>query len=148
MGNNGTKSVEILLAEDEEADIDLVRQATKKFKICNHLHVVRNGAELLSFLRKEGEYRDAPTPDLILLDLNMPIMNGREALEKIRADDTLTHLPIVVMTSSAKEEDIIKSYKLHANCYVQKPMRMAEFEKVVQNMETFWFQIVKLPTKA
>ena len=148
MENNEKRNVEILLAEDEDADIDLVKQATKKFKICNALHVVKNGVELLRYLRKEGEYRDAREPDLILLDLNMPIMNGREALEKIRADANLTHIPIVVMTSSSNEEDIIKSYKLHANCYIQKPLRMAEFEKVVQSIETFWFSIVKLPSRS
>ena len=145
MDSMKVKLVSILLAEDQEADIELVRQATKGSKIYNTLYVVRNGIELMSFLRKENEYKDVPTPDLILLDLNMPLKSGREALAEIRADPALTHLPIVVMTSSATEEDILKSYQLHASCYVQKPLTMAEFEKVVQNIEHFWFSIVRLP---
>ncbi len=145
MESTKIKMASILLAEDEEADIELVRQATKGSKIYNTLYVVRNGVELMSFLRREGEYASAPSPDLILLDLNMPLKSGREALSEIREDPALTHLPIVVMTSSSAEEDILKSYQLHASCFVQKPLKMSDFEKVVQSIEYFWFSIVRLP---
>ena len=145
MNAAAAKIVEILLAEDEEADIELVKQATKNFKIINKLHVVRNGVELLQFLRNEGPYKSAPKPDLILLDLNMPKMSGIEALEQIRQDPSLTHLPVVMMTSSTNESDVLKSYKLHVNCFVVKPLQLAEFEKVVNSIEQFWFSIVQLP---
>ena len=141
------KPVEILLAEDDPADVELVLQATKEFKILNNISVVSNGEELLKCLRKEGEYKNHPTPDLILLDLNMPKKGGREALAEIRADKALTHLPVVIMTCSDNEMDVVKSYELHANCYVKKPLQMAAFEKVVRDLEYFWFSIVTLPTR-
>jgi chemotaxis family two-component system response regulator Rcp1 len=139
--------VEFLLVEDEQADIDLLVEACKKLKIMNNLNVVRNGLELLKYLRKEDQYKEMVSPDFILLDLNMPKMSGREALIEIRKDESLKHIPIMILSSSDKEEDILFSYKFHANCYIQKPMRMADFEKIVSWIEEFWFSVVKLPPR-
>lgn len=138
----------ILLAEDDPADIALVRQVTKESKIINELNVVNDGEELLEYLRKQGKFHDAPTPDLILLDLNMPKVGGPEALAEIKADPLLRRIPVVVMTSSLNEEDVIKSYDLHANCYVRKPLRLAEFQEIVKRIEAFWFSIVVLPPQS
>jgi chemotaxis family two-component system response regulator Rcp1 len=142
---DSARPIRILLAEDEPADIELVKQAFKQTKIMSELSIVNDGVELLEFLRKEGRFEKASTPDLILLDLNMPRMSGREALSEIRKDPRITSLPVVVMTSSPSEEDIVKSYQLHANCFVRKPLAMSEFEKIVTEIEYFWFSIVTLP---
>lgn len=140
------RPVEILLVEDNEADIRLTREGIKEAKIHNNLHVTRDGEEAMGFLYKKGEYQNAVTPDLILLDLNLPKKDGREVLEEIKNDPSLRHIPVVILTTSEAEKDILKSYKLHANCYVTKPMGIDQFVEVISAIEDFWFTIVKLPT--
>lgn len=141
------RPVEILLIEDNEADIRLTQEGIKEAKIRNNLHVVRDGEEAIDFLTKKGTYRQAITPDLILLDLNLPKKDGREVLEEIKSNEDLAYIPVVVLTTSEAEKDILKSYKLHANCYVNKPMGLDQFVEVIRAIENFWFTIVKLPTK-
>jgi two-component system response regulator len=137
--------LEILLVEDDPADVELTREALADSKLMTNMNVTRDGEEAMSYLRKEGPYQDAKTPDLILLDLNMPKKDGREVLNEIKADDSLKTIPIVVLTTSESEEDILRSYNLGANCYVTKPVGLAEFMKVVDSIEGFWFTVVKLP---
>jgi CheY-like chemotaxis protein len=139
------KPVEILLVEDNEADVRLTREALKENKVANILHVVSDGEEAIAFLRQKGKYADAPRPDLILLDLNLPKKDGREVLAEIKVDDDLKRIPVVVLTISKAEEDILKSYNLHANCYITKPIDLNQFMKVVQSIEDFWLALVKLP---
>jgi len=141
------RSVEILLVEDNEPDIRLTQEGIKETKIHNNLHVARDGEEAMNFLYKRGNYRDVVTPDLILLDLNLPKKDGREVLEEVKNDDALSHIPVVILTTSEAEKDIVKSYKLHANCYVTKPMGIDQFVEVIKAIEDFWFSIVKLPTE-
>ena len=140
------RPIEILLAEDNPGDVDLAREGLEEGKIHNNLHVVDNGEDALAFLRREGKYADMPRPDVIFLDLNLPRKDGREVLEEIKTDGQLKHIPVVVLTSSEAEEDIMKSYQLHANCYISKPVTFAEYVKVVKAIEGFWFAIVTLPT--
>ena len=135
----------ILLAEDNPADFQLTAEALKESKIHNQLFHVNDGAEVLEFLHKKGKYADVPRPDVILMDLNMPRKDGRRTLQEIKEDPDLKGIPVVILTVSDAEEDIIKSYNLHANCYVTKPMDLDEFAKVVKGIENFWFTIVKLP---
>jgi chemotaxis family two-component system response regulator Rcp1 len=139
--------IEILLVEDNPGDVDLTREALKSGKIRNMLHVAVNGEEAMAFLRHKGKYTNAPRPDLVLLDLNLPRMDGREVLNEIKSDDDLKRIPVVVLTSSKAEEDILKVYNLHANCYITKPIDLLQFLKVVHVIEDFWFTIVKLPPK-
>lgn len=139
------QAVEILLVEDDPADVELTRETMADSKVLTRLHVVEDGMEALSFLRREGRYADAPRPDLILLDLNLPRKDGRALLAEIRADDSLQTIPVVVLTTSQAEEDIVKSYRLGANCYINKPVGLAEFTRVVNCIEEFWFTIVRLP---
>lgn len=139
--------VEILLVEDNPADIRLTREALKDAKMINNLYVVEDGEEALRFLHRRGPHRLAPTPDLILLDLNLPRMDGREVLAEIKADPALQMIPVVVLTTSGAEEDILKTYELHANCYVQKPLDLDRFMDVVGAVEHFWLGIVKLPER-
>ena len=139
--------IEILLVEDNPGDVDLTREALDGGKIKNMLHVAVNGEEAMAFLRQKGKYTDAPRPDLVLLDLNLPRMDGREVLNEIKSDEDLKRIPIVVLTSSKAEEDILKVYNLHANCYITKPLDVLQFLKVVHVIEDFWFTIVKLPPK-
>jgi two-component system, chemotaxis family, response regulator Rcp1 len=148
MNNRGRVSppIEILLVEDSPGDVRLTREALVEGKVRNNLHVVENGVEALRFLRREDEYADAVRPDLILLDLNLPKMDGRQVLEKIKADLELRTIPVVILTSSEAEEDICRAYDLHANCYVTKPVDLEQFITVVKSIEMFWFTIVKLPS--
>ena len=139
------KPIEILLVEDNPGDVDLTREALEGGKLRNILHVVSDGEEAMAFLRKEGKHANAPRPGLVLLDLNLPKKNGREVLAEIKADDYLKRIPVVVLTTSQAEEDIAKSYNLHANCYVTKPIELGHFIKVVQAIEEFWLTIVELP---
>ena len=139
------QTVEILLVEDDPADVELTRETMANSKVVTHLHVVEDGLEALDFLRREGKYADAPRPDLILLDLNLPRMDGRTLLTEIRVDERLKSIPVVVLTTSQAEEDIVKSYRLGANCYITKPVGLAEFARMVHSMEEFWFTIVRLP---
>nr|WP_255210871.1 response regulator [Methylogaea oryzae] len=125
----------------------LTQEALYESKVRNNLNIVGDGQEALAFLRREGKYADAPRPDVILLDLNLPKKDGREVLAEIKADPSLKRIPVVVITSSEAEQDIIKSYDLHVNCYVSKPMDLDQFVRVVQSIETFWLTIVKLPSE-
>jgi chemotaxis family two-component system response regulator Rcp1 len=137
--------IHILLVEDNPGDVRLTREALKEGKVINDLHVVEDGIEALAYLRHEGQYAKSVHPDIILLDLNLPRMDGRELLAKIKSDPSLRRIPVVILTTSKAEEDIIKSYDLHANCYITKPVDMDRFITVVKSIEDFWFTIVKLP---
>ena len=139
------KPVEILLVEDNPGDVRLTREALKEAKIINHLTVLKDGVEALAFLRREGQYAKAARPHLILLDLNLPKKDGREVLAEIKADDKLKRIPVVVLTTSQDEQDVLKTYDLHANCYVTKPVDLNQFITVVKSIEDFWFGIVVLP---
>lgn len=141
------KAIDILLVEDNSGDVRLTREALKEGKVFNSLHVVGDGIEALAFLRHEGQYAKSAHPDIILLDLNLPRMDGRELLAKIKTDPDLRRIPVVILTTSKAEEDIIKTYDLHANCYITKPVDIDCFIKVVKSVEEFWFTIVKLPTE-
>lgn len=144
-GSNKFKAVEILLIEDNPGDVRLTIEALKESKIINNLHVVDDGIEAMSYLKKERIYKDMPRHDLIILDLNMPKKDGREVLGELKSDDWLKQIPIIILTTSEAEEDIIKSYELHANCYITKPVNMEQFIKVVKSVGVFWFSIVMLP---
>ncbi len=139
------ESAVILLVEDDPADVELTQYTIAKSKLLVDLHAVGDGVEALAFLRREGKYAEAPCPDLILLDLNMPRMDGRTFLSEMKADENLKAIPVVVLTTSQSDEDIFKSYKLGANCYVTKPVGLDEFSKVVNAIQDFWFAIVRLP---
>jgi CheY-like chemotaxis protein len=142
-----SRPVEILLVDDNPADVALTQEAFLENKLCNNLNVVNDGVEAMDYLRKRGQYASAPTPDIILLDLNMPRKDGREVLAEIKADDELKYIPVVIMTVSKDDKDILESYRLHANCYVKKPVKFAEFAEVVKALENFWFSVVTLPSK-
>jgi CheY-like chemotaxis protein len=139
------EAIEILLVEDNPGDVRLTREALKDSKLHNNLHVVEDGVEALAFLRREGQFSAVPTPDIILLDLNLPRKSGREVLEEIKNDDALKRIPVVVLTTSDDERDILASYSLHANCYITKPVDLSRFITIVKNIKDFWFTIVKLP---
>ena len=139
------KPIEILMVEDNPGDVRLTVEALKEGKVRNKLHVVEDGVEAMAFLRGEGEYADAPRPDLVLLDLNLPKKDGREVLAEIKGDPNLRRIPVVVLTVSEANEDILKTYDLHANCYVTKPVDLDQFIVVVKSVEDFWLTIVKLP---
>ena len=146
-GNKVGIPVEILLVEDSPGDARLAREGLSECKIRNNLHVVDDGVKAMAFVRRQGEYAKAPRPDLILLDLNLPRKDGREVLRELKEDDNLKVIPVVVLTTSKAEEDIVKTYSLHANCYVTKPLALEQFVQVVQSIEDFWFTIVKLPPR-
>jgi CheY-like chemotaxis protein len=139
------KAIEILLVEDSPSDVRLTIEALKDAKVSNHLSVVSDGVEAIAFLKKVGKYADSPRPDLILLDLNLPKKDGREVLKEIKQDENLKAIPVVVITTSKSDEDILKSYNLHANCYITKPIDLEQFMIVVKAIENFWLTIVKLP---
>ena len=139
------RPVEILLVEDNPGDVRLTKEALKEGKLINNLHAVGDGVEAEAFLRKQGKYKNEPLPDLILLDLNLPKKDGRELLAEIKEDEHFKQIPVVVLTTSKAEADIIQSYESHANCYITKPVEMNQFIKIVQSIEHFWFSIVKLP---
>jgi len=141
------KMIEILLVEDNPADVELTRESLKDSGIVNSLHVTYDGEEALRFLRKEGEFSDKPAPDLIFLDLNLPKVDGREVLREVKDDPVLRKIPVVVLTSSQADEDIVRTYDLHANCFVSKPLDLDQFTTVVKKIEDFWFGIVRLPAK-
>jgi two-component system, chemotaxis family, response regulator Rcp1 len=141
------KPVEILLVEDSPTDALLTKEALELSKVCNHLHLVVDGVEALEFLRQLGKHAGAPRPDLILLDLNLPKKDGREVLKEIKSDEQLRLIPVVILTTSAHEADVVKAYGLHANCYIVKPLDFGKFAEVVNNIENFWFAIVTLPTR-
>jgi CheY-like chemotaxis protein len=138
------KLVDILLIEDNPGDVRMTQEVLKESKILNKMYVVEDGVEAMAFLRREGKYADAPRPDLILLDLNLPRKDGHEVLADVKSDDDLKRIPVVVLTISEAEDDILKSYDLHGNCYITKPIDFREFIKVVKAIEDFWLTIVKL----
>lgn len=139
------RPVEILLVEDSDDDVELTRLGFKRARFAVSLHHVPNGEECMSFLRKEGAYAGVPTPDLILLDLNMPRMDGMEVMEEVGRDEALKHLPIVVLTSSKAEEDVLRSYKLRCSSYLVKPINFEGFAKMIQSLSDYWFTLVTLP---
>ncbi|GAA2922157.1 response regulator [Streptomyces enissocaesilis] len=139
--------VEVLLVEDDAGDELMTREAFEDNKIGNTLHVVRDGLEALDFLYRRGEYADAPRPDLILLDLNLPKYDGRQVLEQIKSDPDLSHIPVVVLTTSSAEEDILRSYKLHANAYVTKPVDLDQFMLAIRQIDDFFVTVVRLPRR-
>jgi CheY-like chemotaxis protein len=142
------KAINILLVEDNLADRVLTKEALEEARIANHLHTVDDGIEALAFLRRQGPYAVAPAPDLILLDLNMPRMDGREFLEICKRDPALRHIPVVVLTTSKAEEDVARSYNLRANCYITKPVDFDQFLAVIKHIEEFWLNVVTLPGAA
>jgi two-component system, chemotaxis family, response regulator Rcp1 len=148
MENSSNKIADILIVEDNPGDARLIKEVLNSNKIYTSLHMVKDGVEAMEFLRNEGKYSSVPKPDLIILDLNLPRKDGREVLSEIKSDTELKHIPIVIMTISQAEEDILKSYNLHANCYITKPIDLNQFIKVVKSIEDFWFTIVKLPPKS
>ena len=142
-----SRPIEILLVEDNAGDVRLVKEALEENKFLNNLHMARDGVEAMKFLHKEGEYANAVRPDLILLDLNLPKKDGREVLAEVKGDEDLKRIPVVIMTISKAEEDILKTYNLHANCYITKPIDLDQFIKVVKSVENFWLAIVELPPR-
>lgn len=141
-----TNPIEILMVEDSPGDARLAIEALKDAKVLNHISVVEDGVEAMAFLRQEGEHADAPRPDLILLDLNLPRKDGREVLAEVKGDEALAQIPVVVLTTSQAEQDILKSYQLHANCYITKPVDLDQFMAVIKSVESFWLTVVRLPT--
>ena len=139
--------IDVLLVEDDPGDVLMTREAFEEHKLRNTLHVVNDGVEAVSFLRREGEYADAPRPGLILLDINLPRVDGREVLARIKADELLRRIPVVVLTTSEAEEDILRSYDLHANAYVTKPVDFEAFVKVVRQVDDFYINVVRLPPR-
>ena len=137
--------VEILLVEDNPADVRLTQEALKEGKVFSNLHWAKDGVEALEFLRKQGPHANAPRPDIILLDLNLPKKDGREVLSVIKSDDQLKRIPVVILTTSKAEEDVLKTYNLHANCYVTKPVDLEQFIRVVKTIDQFWLTVVTLP---
>lgn len=139
------RQIEVLLVEDDPGDVLMTKEAFEDYKVKNQLHVVNDGAEAMAFLRGEGEYADAPRPDLVLLDLNLPRMDGREVLQAIKSDAELASIPVVVLTTSEAEEDVLRSYSLHANAYVTKPVDFERFIEVVRQIDDFFVSVVRLP---
>ena len=145
MGENIGRPIEILLVEDNPGDVRLTREALKDARVINNLQVAADGVEAMAFLKRQGGYENAIRPDLILLDLNLPKKDGREVLSEIKADPGLRQIPVVILTTSKAEEDILKTYDLHANCYITKPVDLEKFIEVISAIEDFWLSIVKLP---
>jgi len=142
-----SKPIEILLVEDSPGDVRLTIKALSETKVSNNLHVAVDGMEALAFLRRQGEYADATEPDLILLDLDLPRLNGRGVLAELKADPQLRHIPVVILTTSTADRDILDTYDLHANCYISKPINLEQFVSIVQSIDSFWLSIVKLPPR-
>jgi two-component system, chemotaxis family, response regulator Rcp1 len=145
MKKNEGRPIEILLVEDSPSDTDLTLEALQDFKVRNHVTVVEDGVMAMQFLRRQGPYAEAPRPDLIMLDLNLPRKDGREVLEEIKAEDSLKTIPVVVLTTSRAEQDVLRSYQLSANCYITKPVDFNQFLEVVRTIESFWLFVVTLP---
>ncbi len=141
------RPIEILLVEDNPGDVRLTQEALKEGKVTNNLHVAMDGEQALQFLRREGQYADAPRPDMILLDLNLPKKDGREVLQEIKEDPNLHKIPVVVLTTSKAEEDICRSYALNCNCYIQKPVDLDQFLDAVKSLQEFWMTVVTLPPR-
>jgi chemotaxis family two-component system response regulator Rcp1 len=141
------RPIEILMVEDNPGDVRLTVEALKEGKVRNNFHTVADGVEALAFLRRQGEYAKSPRPDLVLLDLNLPKMNGREVLAEIKQDPDLRRIPVVILTVSKAEQDILKTYNLYANCYITKPVDLDQFLSVVKSIENFWLTVVMLPPR-
>jgi len=146
MPNETYKPINILIVEDNAGDARLFEEVLKEGKILSSLYLVKDGLQAMDFLYHRGEYATSPCPDLIILDLNLPLKDGREVLAEIKGDTSLKKIPVIVMTTSQAEEDILKSYNLHANCYITKPIDLNQFIKVIRSIEEFWFTIVRLPS--
>ena len=146
-GQTPVRPIEILLVEDNPGDVRLTLEALKEGKVLNHMSVAVDGVEAMAFLRREGKFADAPHPDLVMLDLNLPKKDGREVLDDIKRDARLKHIPVVILTTSQAEQDIVKSYELHANCYIAKPVDLDQFMSVVKSVQDFWLSVVKLPSE-
>ena len=142
------RTVEILLVEDNPGDVRLAQEALKEGKVHNNMRVVADGEQAMAYLRRQGEFAGAPRPDLVLLDLNLPKKDGREVLAEIKGDDSLKTIPVVVLTTSKAEEDVLKAYGLNANCYITKPVDLGQFIEVIQSIDRFWLAVVTLPPKA
>jgi len=140
-------TIDILIVEDNKGDARLIKEVFFENKIFNSLHFVNDGIEAMDFLQSRGKYKGVEIPDLIILDLNLPRKDGREVLAEIKSDEKLKHIPVVIMTISQADEDVLRSYNLHANCYVTKPIDLDQFTRVIRSIENFWFTIVKLPPK-
>ena len=140
-----SRPIEILLVEDSPTDALLTKYALSEAKLINQLHVVEDGVKAMDFLRRQGSYANAPRPQLILLDLNLPRKDGREVLQELKSDEDLRVIPVIVLTTSSAEEDVLRSYKLHANCYITKPVGFEAFAEAVASIEAFWFAVVTLP---
>jgi chemotaxis family two-component system response regulator Rcp1 len=145
--SRGLKPIEILLVDDSAGDVRLAIEALKESRVTNRVNAVSDGVEAMAYLHREGKYRDQPCPDLILLDLNLPRKDGRETLAEIKQDQALKSIPIVILTVSSADEDIIKAYNLYANCYITKPIDLTQFTRIVNAIDDFWFTVVKLPPK-
>ena len=143
----GERQIEVLLVEDDPGDVMMTREAFQDYKVHNQLHVVSDGAEAMAFLRQEGEYAGHPRPDLVLLDLNLPRMDGRQVLESIKSDPELASIPVVVLTTSENEDDVLRSYSLHANAYVTKPVDFQRFIEVIRHIDDFFVTVVRLPRR-
>jgi two-component system, chemotaxis family, response regulator Rcp1 len=147
LNRENCRPIEILLVEDNPGDVRLTQEALREGKVRNHLHVAADGIEAMAFLRREGQHAHAAQPDLILLDLNLPKKSGREVLAEIKEDPELRRIPVVILTVSKAEEDVLKSYNLHANCYITKPVNLDQFLEVVKSIEDFWLTVVMLPPR-
>ena len=139
------KPIEILMVEDSAGDAELLLDFLEQSKVKNRIHWVKDGEEAMAFLHREGKYADKPAPDLILLDLNLPRKDGREVLSEVKADPKLAHIPVVILTSSKSEADIVRSYRLQANCYITKPVDLEQFAQIVHSIDDFWLSVVRLP---
>ena len=146
-GLNSVRPIEILLVEDNPGDVRLTREALKDAKVANTLHVVEDGVSALDFLHRRSPYVEAPRPDLVLLDLNLPRKNGREVLAEIKSEEKIRAIPVVILTTSQAEEDVLRAYNLHANCYITKPVDFTQFTTIVRTIEDFWLTIVTLPPR-
>lgn len=144
---NSLRAIEILMVEDNPGDVRLTREALKHHKVSNELHVVEDGVAALDFLHRRPPYEQAPRPDLVLLDLNLPRKDGRQVLASIKSDEGLKTIPVVILTTSQAEEDVVRAYKLNANCYVTKPVDFEQFKRIVQGIEQFWLTVVTLPPR-
>lgn len=147
MNSKSLQQVEILLVEDNPADVVMIRSAFEDFKMLNTLQVVEDGVEALEFLRGQGNFAGSPRPDLIMLDLNLPRKNGREVLAEIKTDPALLNIPVVVLTTSKSEQDVLEAYDLHANCYIVKPVGFANFVEAIKSIKNYWFSLVTLPSE-
>jgi CheY-like chemotaxis protein len=145
MADESDHVIEVLLVEDNPGDVRLTQEVLKDGRILNHLNVAIDGVEALEYLRRQGRYADVAPQDIVLLDLNLPRMSGREVLEAMKADPELRRIPVVILTTSAAEKDVLAAYDLHANCYITKPVDLVQFEAVIRSIEGFWLSIVRLP---